>query len=47
MLFTTAVAFFQISVLDQVDIIEVDPDTKEMLKSLVSIWSKSDFRELR
>ena len=39
--------FFQISVLDQVDIIEVDPDTKEMLKSLVSILSKSDFREIK
>ena len=26
---------FQISILDQADVIEVDPDTKEMLKMLV------------
>jgi len=31
------VCVFQVSALD-VDIIEVDPDTKEMLKSLVSIF---------
>ena len=28
--------WFQISILEQNDIIEVDPDTKEMLKLLVS-----------
>lgn len=36
-IFKRTLIFLQISVLEQNDIIEVDPDTKEMLKALVCI----------